>query len=87
MSKYEGVLDRIEDGHAVILVEEDKKDFLLPANHLPDSIQTGSQVEVTIENGEVSDIKLIDTNADRKTSLENRLDQLKKNRNSSFKKK
>ncbi|MBR7554743.1 DUF3006 domain-containing protein [Allobacillus sp. GCM10007491] len=82
MSKYEGVLDRIEDGHAVILVEEDKKDFLLPANHLPDSIQTGSQVEVTIENGEVSDIKLIDTNADRKTSLENRLNKLRSERDS-----
>ena len=81
MSKYEGVLDRIEDGQAVILVEDDKKDFLLPANRLPDSVQTGSQVEVTIENGEVSDIMLIDTNADRKTSLENRLSKLRSDRN------
>lgn len=81
MSKYEGVLDRIEDGQAVILVEDDKKDFLLPANRLPDSVQTGSQVEETIENGEVSDIMLIDTNADRKTSLENRLSKLRSERN------
>lgn len=27
MSKYEGVLDRIEDGQAVILVEDDKRIF------------------------------------------------------------
>ena len=81
MSKYEGVLDRIEDGQAVILVEDDKKDFLLPANRLPDSVQTGSQVEVTIENGEVSDIMLIDTISERKTSLENRLSKLRSERN------
>ena len=62
-------------------MEDDKKDFLLPANRLPDSVQTGSQVEVTIENGEVSDIMLIDTNADRKTSLENRLSKLRSERN------
>lgn len=53
----------------------------MPANRLPDSVQTGSQVEVTIENGEVSDIMLIDTNADRKTSLENRLSKLRSERN------
>ncbi|MFB9974400.1 DUF3006 domain-containing protein [Allobacillus sp. SKP2-8] len=87
MSKYEGVLDRIEDGQAVILVEDDKKDFLLPANRLPDSIHTGDQVEVTIDNGEVSEVQLIDSNSEKKTSLENRLEQLKKNSNSSFKKK
>jgi len=49
-----GILDRIEDGsHAVILVEEEGIELVLPANRLPEGSQVNSWFTIDAENGQL----------------------------------
>lgn len=49
-----GILDRIEDGrHAVILVEEEGIELILPANRLPEGSQINSWFTIDTENGQL----------------------------------
>lgn len=49
-----GILDRIEDGrHAVILVEEEGIELILPANRLPAGSQINSWFTIDAENGQL----------------------------------
>ena len=49
-----GILDRIEDGrHAVILVEEEGVELILPANRLPEGSQINSWFTIDAENGQL----------------------------------
>lgn len=49
-----GILDRIEDGrHAVILVEEEGIELILPANCLPEGSQINSWFTIDTENGQL----------------------------------
>ncbi|WP_203340571.1 DUF3006 domain-containing protein [Planococcus beijingensis] len=50
-----GILDRIEDGrHAVILVEEEGVELVLPANRLPEGSQVNSWFTIDAENGQLA---------------------------------
>lgn len=50
-----GILDRIEDGiHAVILVEEEGVELVLPANRLPEGSQVNSWFIIDVENGQLA---------------------------------
>ncbi|MEH7493216.1 DUF3006 domain-containing protein [Neobacillus niacini] len=54
-----GYLDRIEDNQfAVILVEEIKKEFVIPVEDLPEGSKENSYFEMSIENDKISSIKL-----------------------------
>lgn len=49
-----GILDRIEDGrHAVILVEEEGIELILPANRLPEGSRINSWFTIDAENGQL----------------------------------
>ncbi len=50
-----GILDRIEDGkHAVILVEAEGIELVLPANCLPEGSQVHSWFTIDAENGQLT---------------------------------
>ena len=50
-----GVLDRIEDGrHAIILVESEGIELVLPAYNLPEGSQIDSWFTITEENGQLA---------------------------------
>lgn len=50
-----GILDRIEDErHAVILVEEEGIELVLPANRLPEGSQVNSWFTIDAENGQLA---------------------------------
>lgn len=54
-----GYLDRIEDNqYAVILVEEMKKEFIIPKEDLPQGSKENSFFEITIENEKITSILL-----------------------------
>jgi hypothetical protein len=54
-----GYLDRIEDNQfAVILVEEMKKEFIIPKDELPEGAKEKSYFEITIENDKITSMKL-----------------------------
>jgi len=49
-----GILDRIEDSrHAVILVEEEGIELILPVNRLPEGSQINSWFTIDAENGQL----------------------------------
>lgn len=49
-----GILDRIEDGrYAVILVEEEGIELILPANRLPEGSRINSWFTIDAENGQL----------------------------------
>ncbi|ANU24478.1 DUF3006 domain-containing protein [Planococcus donghaensis] len=50
-----GILDRIEDErYAVILVEEEGLELILPANRLPAGSQVDSWFTIDVENGQLA---------------------------------
>ncbi|SDN48705.1 DUF3006 family protein [Bacillus sp. OK048] len=54
-----GYLDRIEDNKfAVILVDEIKKEFIVPTVQLPEGSKVNSYFELTIENEKITSITL-----------------------------
>ncbi|WP_077618200.1 DUF3006 domain-containing protein [Bacillus sinesaloumensis] len=85
-----GYVDRIEDNqHAVILVEEINKEFIIPINKLPADISPGAYVDLTIENETITSIK---KNEDETNSQQQKVEDMmsklrKKSSGSKFKKK
>ncbi|MEH7177575.1 DUF3006 family protein [Neobacillus vireti] len=54
-----GYLDRIEDRQfAVILVDDLKKEFIIPSAELPEGSVENSYFDLTIENETITSIKL-----------------------------
>jgi hypothetical protein len=54
-----GYLDRIEDNQfAVILVEEIKKELIIPVGELPAGSKVKSYYEISIENEKITSMKL-----------------------------
>lgn len=50
-----GILDRIEDDlYAVILVEEERLELILPANRLPTGSKVNSWFTIYAENGQLA---------------------------------
>lgn len=77
-----GVLDRIENGYAIILIESNKEELIIPVNQLPAGSSAGTWFSISIENEQVTQLTI-----DQKTTLQkrqtaeqlrNKLNQLKK---------
>ncbi|MFD1781532.1 DUF3006 domain-containing protein [Fredinandcohnia salidurans] len=85
-----GYLDRIEENqHAVILVEEINKEFIIPISKLPNGAKAGSYLNLTIENEIITSITL---NENETSTQQQKLDDMmsklrKKSSGSKFKKK
>ena len=58
MEKHEGVLDRIEDGKAVILVESIGKEFLIDESRLPEGSVEGMWFNLTIVADDIKEISI-----------------------------
>lgn len=52
--KVNGVLDRVEEGYGVILVEDFKKEYLIPIERLPNDVKVGTWFLVELEDDQVS---------------------------------
>nr|WP_304214384.1 DUF3006 domain-containing protein [Fredinandcohnia onubensis] len=85
-----GYLDRIEENqHAVILVEEISKEFVIPISKLPNGSKAGSYLNLTIENEIITSIML---NENETSTQQQKVDDMmsklrKKSSGSKFKKK
>lgn len=53
-----GMLNRIEDGWAVILIEEEQKELLLPVSHLPEGSEVNSWFEIELDGDKFCSISL-----------------------------
>jgi hypothetical protein len=84
-----GYLDRIEENKfAVILVEEIKKEFIIPVTELPVGSAEKSYFDLTIENNQITSMKL---NEKATRSEQQKVDELllklrSKSKGSKFKK-
>jgi hypothetical protein len=84
-----GYLDRIEDDQfAVILVEEIKKEFIIPKATLPQGSKVNSYLELTIEDDKITSLKLDEqTTLTEQEKVENMMTKLRSNsKGSKFKK-
>lgn len=76
----EAVLDRIEDGtYAVLLVDEQETEFVVPAEQLPDDATPGKWLRVRIEEGTITAIT-VDEEATQEAAarIASKLDALRK---------
>jgi hypothetical protein len=89
--KVQGVLDRIEDNKfGVILVEELKKEFVIPKEKLPKGINDGAWLSLVIDSND--EIQSIEINQEKTDQVQQRinvkLDRIrKKSTGSKFKRK
>lgn len=84
-----GYLDRfIDNTRAVIIVEEEKRQYTIPNNELPTGAQIGSWLHLKIENNIIKQMTLLDDlTEEKKNQTTDLLTKLRaKNRQSSFKK-
>ena len=84
-----GYLDRIEDNqYAVILVEEMKKEFIVPKEDLPQGSTENSYFEITIENEKITFLKLDEqTTLSEQEKVDDMMTKLRsKSKGSKFKK-
>jgi Protein of unknown function (DUF3006) len=85
-----GYLDRIDDNkYAVILVEETKKQFVLPKEELPEGSAEKSYFDLTIENDRITSITLDEeTTFSEQKKVDDLMEKLRsKSKGSKFKKK
>jgi hypothetical protein len=85
-----GYLDRIEENqHAVILVEEINKEFIIPISKLPNGSTAGSYLNLTIENETITSITLTENETiSQQQKVDDMMSKLrKKSSGSKFKKK
>lgn len=85
-----GMLDRIEDGqNAVILLEQQDLEIVLPVAQLPEGSAIGSWFNITMEDGEVLAILPDETtSAEKADQAAGLMEKLKKKRSGSkFKRK
>ncbi|WP_019414768.1 DUF3006 domain-containing protein [Paenisporosarcina sp. TG20] len=83
-----GVLDRIEEGkHAVILVDEVGKEFIIQVNDLPEGSKVGMWFDVEIINNDLSKISInMKETTNLNEEITNKVNKLKeKGRGSRFK--
>lgn len=84
-----GILDRIEEGrYAVILVEAEKLELILPFNCLPAGSQINSWFTIDAENRQLSIILDEETSLIRNQQIEELMDRLRmRKKGSRFKRK
>jgi len=84
-----GYLDRIEDNQfAVILVEEIKKELIIPVEELPAGSKVNSYFVISIENEKITSIKLdVKTTQTEQEKVDDMMTMLRsKSKGSKFKK-
>lgn len=79
-----GVLDRIVDGkHAVILVEEVGREYVLDVSRLPNNSKEGVWYDLTIEDDEIVEMRINEeTQEEMEKKINNIMDKLR-NKNKS----
>lgn len=79
--KRTAVVDRIEDGIAVLLLEDDDgavvEERTLPREDLPSAVDAGDVLELTIADGSIAELAPCpETTAARKQRAQDRFDRL-----------
>lgn len=85
-----GILDRIEDGRqAVILIEEEQREIVFPADRLPPGSKVNSWFDIVLEDEEITSISLdAETAAAKERQVQGLLQRLRGRRSRSrFKRK
>ncbi|GAJ99748.1 DUF3006 domain-containing protein [Geomicrobium sp. JCM 19055] len=73
------VLDRIEDGIAVLLVGKNEQEYHVKENELPQGASDGVVLDVQITNDQIVDIAINhEETADQKARISAKMNQLKK---------
>lgn len=76
-----GTLDRIEDGRlAVILLEEQRQEIILPIRYLPEGSRVNSWFEIVMDGEEIVSIALDEETAEAKENEAQELMQKLKSR-------
>ena len=76
-----GVVDRISDGWAVILVGDEEDEHRLRENDLPEGVNEGSVVRVRFDGSDIEIVEAADDETDEKREeMRGRLSRLKKTR-------
>ena len=76
-----GVVDRISDGWAVILVGDEEDEHRLRENDLPEGVNEGSVVRVRFDGSDIEIVEVADDETDEKREeMRGRLSRLKKTR-------
>ncbi|MEF8808959.1 DUF3006 domain-containing protein [Natronomonas sp.] len=79
---YTATVDRIEEGQAVFLIEDDGEtidDRNYPASDLPEGVEEGMVCEVTFDEGALVAIEpQPETTADRRERIREKFDRLSK---------
>jgi hypothetical protein len=86
--KMKGVLDRIEDNKfAVILVDELRKEFVIPKDQLPDGTKPNAWLDLTITDDNITSVRLNkEATSVEEEKVENMMNKLRsKSRGSKFK--
>ena len=76
-----GVVDRISDGWAVILVGDEENEHRLRENHLPEGVSEGSVVRVRFDGSDIEIVEADDeATEEKREEMRGRLSRLKKTR-------
>ena len=89
MSKTIGYIDRIEEGKAVIIVEEIKKEFVIDKKDINPSIKEGDWLQIELNEGQIEWINKDDSLTDEnRKRIKGKADKVrKKSKGSKYKKK
>lgn len=52
-SSFTGVIDRVEEGHAILLIEDKGRQIIIPVEKLPENYQEGAWVRVYEGNNHI----------------------------------
>ncbi len=73
-----GVVDRVVDEIAVVLVEEEGLEFELPVTRLPDEAEEGVWLSLEVEDGRVASVELDQEGSEeRRERVESKLERLR----------
>ncbi|EZH67066.1 hypothetical protein DH09_03770 [Bacillaceae bacterium JMAK1] len=79
------VLDRIEDGIAVILVGKNEEEYHVKATELPEGATDGTILDVQATSGKIQDMTINhEETADQKARISAKMNQLKKKKGGRF---
>ena len=71
------VVDRIEEGMAVLLVGEDERELAVPLSDLPTGAKPGVWLRVAIEGGRLKQVQVdSETTRQRRARIQEKMDRL-----------
>lgn len=81
MNGDRGVIDRIENGVAVVLVGDNAEEFLVPVRDLPPGAAPGDWLAIIVENGRLRALSIDqELTARRRSLVQEQRDKLKRRR-------